>query len=438
MTPIDLLICARWIIPINPAGRVFEDCALAVDKGVIIAITPQEEATKRYQAKHTYQLDEHVIMPGLINAHGHAAMSLLRGFADDKPLQDWLTQDIWPTEKQFVDEDFVHTGTELAMAEMIRSGTTCFADMYFFPEQTALAATEAKMRCQLHFPILEFPTNWGSGPDDYLSKGIRLHDQVRANPLVTVGFGPHAPYTVSDETFKKISMLAQEMDMPIHVHLHETQQEVHDSITQYGVRPTQRLMDLGILLPQTQCVHMTQIEPIDIEILQQSGAHVIHCPESNLKLASGFCPVGQLQSTGINIALGTDGAASSNSLSLFTSLRLASLLAKGVSNNATCMDAHSSLRMATINGAKALGIDEQVGSLEVGKQADIIAIQLSDLAQEPVYNPVSPLVYTDVSTAVTHNWVAGKCLLENRQLLTINELELKHKIQRIKHTITSA
>jgi len=429
MTSIDLLINARWIIPVVPANRIFNDCAIAIHEGRIIALLPQEEASKRFIATQTENLDEHVLIPGLINAHGHAAMSLLRGFADDKPLSEWLNNHIWPLEKQWVDEEFVRDGSELAIAEMIKSGTTCFSDMYFFPEQTAQAALDAQIRCQITFPILDFPTAWGTGPDDYFAKGLELHDNFQDNPLISIGFGPHAPYTVGDETLKKIAVLSQEMDAPIHIHLHETADEVEESITKYGTRPTQRLMDLGLLSPLTQCVHMTQINEIDIAILQQSGAHVIHCPESNLKLASGFCPVDTLLNAGINVALGTDGAASNNDLDLFSELKTAALLAKAVSKNAGALDAHSALRMATLNGAKTMGIDDQVGSLEIGKQADIAAIKMSDIELQPLYNLASQLIYTNSGHRVSHVWVNGKCLLANHELQTINERELKQKVR---------
>lgn len=424
---VDLIINARWTIPIIPHNRILEDCALVVDQGNILALLPQEEASKRYNAKQTLHLGNHVLMPGLVNAHGHAAMSLLRGYADDQPLQTWLNDHIWPAEGRWVSEEFVRDGTELALAEMIKSGTTCFADMYFYPEQAAQVCLDARIRCQLAFPILDFPTAWGLGADDYLNKGLALHDTFRDNHLITIAFGPHAPYTVSDAPLQKIAILAQEMDKPIHIHLHETAQEIIDSLELHGRRPSQRLMDLGLLSPLTQCVHMTQIDDTDIRLLQHTGAHVIHCPESNLKLASGFCPIDSLLTNGINVALGTDGAVSNNDLSLFSELRTAALLAKAVANNAAALDAHSALRMATLNGAKALGLEDKIGSLEIGKSADIIAINMGELEFQPIYNPASQLVYTHAGQGVSHVWVEGKALLMDKQLQTLNEREILGK-----------
>lgn len=424
---IDLLIKARWIIPVVPEGRVLENCALAIQDGKILAIIPNDGAEQRYQANKVITLASHVVIPGLINAHGHAAMSLLRGYADDHPLQSWLNDHIWPVEGRWVSEDFVRDGTELAIAEMIKSGTSCFADMYFYPEQAAQACLDAGIRSQLAFPVLDFPTAWGLGPDDYLSKGLSLHDTFRSNHLINIAFGPHAPYTVSNGPLEKIAVLAHEMDIPIHIHLHETAQEITDSLNQYGCRPSQRLMDLGLLSPLTQAVHLTRVDPLDINLLKTSGTHVIHCPESNLKLASGFCPIAHLMKEGINVALGTDGAASNNDLDLFSEMKTAALLAKAVAGDATAVGAHTALRMATLNGARALGLDEQIGSLEIGKSADITAVDLGELAMQPVYNPASQLVYTHAGQSVTHVWVEGKALLTDGILQTLNERELLGK-----------
>lgn len=424
---IRLLIKARWIIPVVPEHRLLEHCALAIHNGIIVAVVPQDEAEKRFIPEQTINLANHVVIPGLINTHGHAAMSLLRGYADDKSLHDWLNNHVWPAEDQWVSEEFVRDGTELAIAEMIKSGTTCFADMYFYPEEAASVAQQAHMRAQITFPIFDFPTAWGLGPDDYFAKGLALHDDFRSSNLVNIGFGPHTPYTVADEVLQKVAVLAQEMDAPIQIHLHETVREIEESLEKYGKRPIQRLMDLGMLSPLTQCVHMTQIDQSDIALLKESGAHVIHCPKSNLKLASGFCPVQQLMDAGVNVALGTDGAASNNDLSLLSELNIAALLAKAVAGDAAALNAHSALRMATLNGAKALGLEDKTGSLEVGKAADITAIDLSELEAQPLHNPISQLIYTQCSHRVSHVWVGGRALLLSRHLQTLNERELMGK-----------
>lgn len=420
----DCLIHAKWIVPIIPQNQVFNDCSIAIHGQKIIALLPTSEAKKRFDAKEVFELNEHIVMPGLINTHGHAAMSLLRGYADDLPLDTWLNEHIWPAEGQHVSSQFVKEGAQLAIAEMIRSGTTYFSDMYFFPEETAAAAFDAGIRCQINFPILEFPSSWAESADEYLTKGLALRDQYRSNDLMSVDFGPHAPYTVGDETFKRIATLAPELQAGVQVHLHETQFEVEQSLKEHGKRPIQRLFDLNILTPLTQCVHMTALNGEDIALIQRSGAHVVHCPESNLKLASGFCPVGELLAADINVALGTDGCASNNNLDMFGELHTAAMLAKGVSGNAATLNAHQALEMATINGARAMNQEDITGSLEVGKSADMIAIKIDPLEQMPLYNPLSQLVYTHNGHRVSHNWVQGKCLMKDRMLTTLNEREI--------------
>ena len=418
---IDLLINSRWIIPVVPENRVFENCALAIDQQKIVGIYPQAEAQSKFDPLSVVDLDDHILMPGLVNAHGHAAMSLLRGYADDLPLQPWLEDHIWPVEARVLSAEFVADGTNLAMAEMIKTGTTCFADMYFFADTVAEQVQRSGMRSQIGFTVFDFPTAGGKDPDDYIHKGLQLRDIYKGDGLIKIACAPHAPYTVGDETMRRIATYANELDMPVHIHCHETAQEVADSLKLYGCRPLQRLDDLGVLLPQTQLVHMTQIDDSDIRLIQDNNCHVVHCPESNLKLASGFCPVGKLIDAGINVAIGTDGAASNNDLDLFGELKTAALLAKAVADDASVLDAHAALRMATINGAKALGWDDQIGSLEAGKSADMIAVEISSLSQKPLYNPASQLVYSNAGSQVTHSWVAGKALLRERNLVTLDE-----------------
>ncbi|MDG1494914.1 MAG: TRZ/ATZ family hydrolase [Porticoccaceae bacterium] len=424
---IDLLINSRWIIPVIPENRFFENCALAIDQQKIVGIYPQAEAQSKFDPASVVNLDDHILMPGLVNAHGHAAMSLLRGYADDLPLQPWLEEHIWPVEARVLSADFVADGTNLAMAEMIKTGTTCFADMYFFADTVAEQVQRSGMRSQIGFTVFDFPTAGGKDPDDYIHKGLQLRDSYKGDGLIKIACAPHAPYTVGDETLSRIATYANELDMAVHIHCHETAQEVADSLKLYGNRPLQRLDDLGVLLPQTQLVHMTQIDDSDIRLIQDNNCHVVHCPESNLKLASGFCPVGKLIDAGINVAIGTDGAASNNDLDLFGELKTAALLAKAVADDASALDAHAALRMATINGAKALGWDDQIGSLEAGKSADIIAVEISSLSQKPLYNPASQLVYSNAGSQVSHSWVAGKALLRERSLVTLDE---EHLIRR--------
>ena len=423
-TKIDLLINCRWIIPVVPNNQILENCALAIDAERIIGIYPQAEAAKRFDARKIEQLNDHIVMPGLVNAHGHAAMSLLRGYADDLPLRPWLENHIWPAESRHVSEEFVRDGTMLAMAEMIDSGTTCFADMYFYHEQIAEAVRHAGMRCQIGFTVLDFATTYGRDADDYIHKGLALNDKYGDQPLLKIACAPHAPYSVSDSAMEKIALYANELDMPIHIHCHETASEIHESLEQYDCRPLQRLRELGLLLPQSQLVHMTQVDASDISLLQDHNCHVIHCPESNMKLASGQCPVTDLMAAGVNVAIGTDGAASNNDLDLFGELKTAALLAKHASQDASALDAHAALRMATINGAAALGWDNEIGSLEAGKSADIIAVKMDSIAMQPLYNPASQLVYCNAGSQVSHSWVAGKPLLNEGQLQTMNHQSL--------------
>ncbi len=419
MTQADTLIHAGQLIPVVPRGVVLEDHSLAISGGRITAILPRAEAGE-IQAETVVDLPHHALLPGFVNSHGHAPMSLLRGFADDLPLMPWLEQHIWPAEMQHVSTEFVRDGAELAIAEMLRAGTTCFSDMYFFPNIVAEAAQQAGLRCQITFPIFDFPSAWGSDSDDYISKGLALRDDLKHSQLTQVVFGPHSPYTVNEAALAKVGMLAAELDLPIHLHLHETRQEVDDSVAAHGLRPLARINELGLLGPRTQCVHMTVLDADEIVLLADVGAHVIHCPESNMKLASGRCPVPALLDAGVNVALGTDGAASNNDLSMPGEMRSAALLAKLSEADPTVLPAATALEMATINGARAMGLQDAIGSLEVGKFADLVAIDLAQPETQPLYHPISQLVYAADAAQVTHSWVAGKPLLAERQLLTLD------------------
>lgn len=436
-SPIDLLISPKWIIPIVPAKTVLEECSVAIHQGEIVAVLPTAEALRKYHPQQHLKLSQQVLMPGLVNTHGHAAISLLRGYADDQPLQPWLQDHIWPAESRWVSENFVRDGSELAIAEMILSGTTCFSDMYFFPDQTAEVAARSGMRCQLAFPVIDFASAWARDADEYLHKGLELRDSYKDHQRISIAFGPHAPYTVSDTALAKIAMLAEELDTCVQIHLHETAHEVQEAVASTGKRPLQRLKELGILSPLTQCVHMTQIDDSDIETLAATNAHVVHCPTSNLKLASGFCPTQQLLNNDINVSLGTDGAASNNSLNLFSEMRMAALLGKAVADDASAISAHTALEMATINGAKALGMADHIGSIEAGKFADLFAVDLTTIPSQPLYNPLSQLVYTEQACNVSHLWVQGKALLVDGELQTLHQHEILTKAQQWQHKIHS-
>jgi 5-methylthioadenosine/S-adenosylhomocysteine deaminase len=425
---VDTLIHARWIIPVEPESVTYEHHTLVIDSGNIIDLLPTGLAKQKYQGTVTEHRDNHALLPGLVNCHTHAAMTLMRGIADDLPLMDWLQNHIWPLEHQWMSEAFVKDGTDLAIAEMIRGGTTCFNDMYFFPDITAKQAIEHGIRATVGMIVIDFPSVWAQKSDEYIEKGLALHDQLRLSDLCSTAFAPHAPYTVSDEPLQKIKTLADELELPIHIHLHETLHEVDQAQAQTGQRPLQRLMELGLVNPSLIAVHMTQLTDEEISLFAESGAHIVHCPESNLKLASGFCQLAKCLAAGINVALGTDGAASNNDLDMFGEMRTAALLGKAVAADASAIPAMTALRMATINGAKALGLEAKCGSLSLGKAADVIAIDLSQLETQPLYCPVSQIVYAASRQQVTDVWVAGRRLLKQRQLTTINSDDLKARI----------
>ncbi|WP_434557982.1 TRZ/ATZ family hydrolase [Pseudomonas sp. Z5-35] len=420
---LDLLLLPTWLVPVEPAGVVLKDHGLGIRDGCIVFIGPRAEAMQ-CAAKEVRELPGMLLSPGLVNAHGHAAMTLFRGLADDLPLMTWLEQHIWPAEGKWVDEDFVRDGTDLAIAEQIQGGITCFSDMYFYPKVASERVHNSGIRAQIAIPILDFPIPGAASADEAIRQGIELFGDLKHHPRIKVAFGPHAPYTVGDENLEKIRVIAEELDAAIHMHVHETAFEVQQAVDNTGERPMARLARLGLLGPRFQAVHMTQVSDEDQALLVENNCSVIHCPESNLKLASGFCPVERLWQAGVNVAVGTDGAASNNDLDLLGETRTAALLAKAVAGSATALDAHRALRMATLNGARALGIEATVGSLEVGKAADLVAFDLSGLAQQPIYDPVSQLIYATGRHCVKHLWVAGKPLLEDGRLTRMDESQL--------------
>lgn len=421
MHTVDLIINARWLVPVNASRQVLEDHAVIIKDGRILATLPITEAKQHYTAATIHDMNQHCLIPGLINNHAHSAMSLFRGLADDLPLMTWLNDHIWPAEGKFVGDSFVEAGASLAVAEMLRGGTTCVNDMYFFPEATARVIDKSGMRASLGMLVIEFPTNWAANVDEYLHKGQQLHDHYRHHPRISTSYAPHAPYTVTNKTFESILINAEEMDLPIHMHVHETAAEVSASVEEFGMRPLERLRDIGLLSPRLIAVHMTQLNDQEMHWCSEAGVHIAHCPESNLKLASGFCPVAELERKGVNMTIGTDGAASNNDLDMFGEMRQAALLAKAVAKDPSAVPAHSALEMATINAARSLAMDELIGSIETGKFADIVAVDMADVESQPVYDVVSQLVYATGRDKVTDVWVAGKQLLKQRQLTTLDE-----------------
>lgn len=424
MQHVDQLIHARWVIPVEPAGDVLPAHTLVVRDGRIAAVLPTVVAERDYAAPRVVHLPRHALLPGFVNAHTHAAMSLFRGLADDLPLQTWLEAHIWPAEARWADREFVRDGTRLAVAEMLLGGTTCFNDMYFFPDEVAAVASEAGIRAVVGMIVIGFPSAWARDAHEYFANGQAVHDRYRGHPLIRTAFAPHAPYTVDDDALRLIAVRAEELDVPVHMHVHETAREVADAVAATGERPLARLARLGLLSHRLLAVHMTALEPDEIGLIARTGVSVAHCPESNLKLASGFCPLGALAAAGVNCALGTDGAASNNDLDMLGEMRTAALLAKAVAGDPCAVPAHAALAMATLHGARALGLDHETGSLAVGKHADCIAIDLGALRAQPVYDPISQIVYAGHRDQITDVWVAGRRVVDERRLTSLDEQHL--------------
>ncbi len=416
----DLLIEAGHVVPVVPHGVVLAQHAVAVRDGVILGVMPIADARLRYEAAEVVARPDAVLIPGLVNAHVHNPMTLLRGVADDLPLREWLQGHIWPIESAVIGPEFVADGVTLAVAEMLRGGTTCCNENYFFPDVQAATYKRHGFRARVGLPVIDFPTAWASSSDAYFDRAGEVHDQWRDDALIATTFAPHAPYTVSDANFERIRMLADQLDVPVHCHVHETAHEVAESLQQHGQRPFARLDRLGMVNDRLIAVHMTQMTDAEIALCAERGVSVVHCPESNLKLASGFCPVARLQQAGVNLAIGTDGAASNNDVDMFGEMRSAAFLAKAVAVDASALDAFSALHAATLGGAKALGFDHLVGSIEPGKQADLACVDLSALETQPLHHVVSQLVYACGRHQVSDVWIAGRERLRARVLVDMD------------------
>jgi 5-methylthioadenosine/S-adenosylhomocysteine deaminase len=415
--PCHLLIEAGHVVPMDRPGIVLQDHAVAIRDDAIVAVLPIAEARARFAPKETVSRPDGALIPGLVNAHVHNPMTLMRGVADDMPLMRWLQEHIWPVEGAIMGPEYVADGVTLAIAEMLRGGTTCCNENYFFPDVQAATYRRHGFRARVGLPVIDFPTAWAKSDDEYFDRACEVFDQWRHDALVSTTFAPHAPYTVSDASFERIRMLADQLDIPVHLHTHETAQEVAESQKKHGQRPLARLDRLGLVNDRLIAVHMTQLTDAEIALCAERGVSVAHCPESNLKLASGFCPVGKLQQAGVNVAIGTDGCASNNDLDMFGETRTAALLAKAVAEDAAALDAFSALRAATLGGAKAMGLDDRIGSIEVGKQADLVVVDLSALETQPLHHVLSQLVYATGRHQVTDVWIAGKPKLRERLLV---------------------
>jgi len=436
--PVDLMIEARWIVPVEPHAVVLENHAVVVQDDRIVALLPVADARASYAPRERVELGEHALIPGLINSHTHNPMTLLRGLADDLPLMVWLQQHIWPAEAKVMGPEFVRDGVELAVAEMLRGGTTCANENYFFPDVIGATYRRMGFRAVVGLPVIDFPTAWAKTQDEYFERAVEVHDSFIGDNLVSTAFAPHAPYTVSDDSFERIRMLSDQLDIPVHLHTHETAHEVDDEKTKSGLRPFQRLQKLGLVNDRLIAVHMTQLTEGEIAACAAAGVSVVHCPESNLKLASGFCPAEKLRLASVNVALGTDGCASNNDLDMFGEMRTAALLAKAVAGDAAAFDAAYALRAATLNGARAIGLEAKIGSIEVGKQADFAAVRLGDLETQPMFHVISQLVYATGRHQVSDVWIAGRRKLAARELVGVDTAAILDKTRAWRERIATA
>lgn len=414
----DTLIFPGWCVPVEPAGTVLTDIAVAISEGRIVSILPAAEARSGYQPSALIERPGHLLIPGFVNSHVHAAMTLFRGLADDMPLEAWLRKAIWPAEQKWVSAEFVRDGTELAIVEMLRAGITCFSDQYFFPEIVAEAAADLHMRAMVGTPVADFASPWASDASEYLGKASDLvHDPYADHPLISSCFAPHSTYALSDASFVELRVLADQLDIPVQIHLHETAAEVEYAVENTGMRPLRRLHELGLVNASLLAVHAVHLDREEIALLADAGVRIAHCPKSNLKLASGIAPVAEFRAAGITVGIGTDGAASNNMLDILDETRVAALLSKGVTGDASQLPASEALRMATLDSATALGLENEIGSIEAGKSADLTCIDLEAFNSRPLYDPVSQLVYTARADQVRDVWVAGRHLVESGRLI---------------------
>ncbi len=435
---VDLQIETRWVVPVEPQGVVLESHAVVVDADRIVAILPIAEARQRFEPRERVELGEHALIPGLVNGHTHNPMTLMRGLADDVPFMVWLKEHVWPAEAKVMGPEFVRDGVELAIAEMIRGGTTCCNENYFFPDVQAATYRKFGFRSLIGLPVIEFPTPWAQSRDEYFDKALSVHDDLRGEALIGTAFAPHAPYTVSNESFERIHLLSDQLDLPVHLHLHETADEIKESLRDFGMRPLARLKQIGLVNERLIAVHMTQLTEAEIHECAAHGVSIVHNVESNMKLLSGFCPAEAIRRAGVNLAIGTDGCASNNDLDLFGEMRSAALVGKLIAEDAAAMSAASVLRAATMGSARAMGWQDRIGSIEVGKQADLAAVNLGTIESQPIYNVISQLIYAAGRHQVSDVWIAGARKLRNRELTGMDTVEILTKARRWRDRIATA
>ena len=418
---VQTLLHAGWVMPMAPKGAVLAQHSGLIDEGKVVAVVPTAE-TADVEAQTVYNLPNQIVLPGLINAHSHAPMNILRGMGADLPLMDWLTTKIWPAEGKLMSPEFCYEGSLLAGEEMLRSGITCTNDHYFFPADVARGLNDAGMKCTVSAFFIGFPSAMAKDADEYYARAKEVLEQFQGHQKTRVSVGPHAPYTVDDATLIRCRDLADQYDTKIHMHIDETQSEIETSMKEYGMRPVERLQKLGFLSDRLVSVHTVHPDENEMQLLAKAGASVCHCPCSNLKLASGFAPIAHMMDLGVNIAIGTDSVASNDKLDLLGETRLAAMLGKAVSGEPTSMKVEDLLYAATMGGAKAIGWDDRIGSLEAGKDADIIAIDLAGVNTVPVFDAHTQLLYSAGREEITHVWVDGELVVKKQQCVELRHL----------------
>ena len=436
--PIDILIKHGLVLTMNPNLDVIPDGAVAIKGNKIVDVGPTDRLRSTYEVETAIDATNKLVLPGLINTHTHAPMTILRGIADDLPLMEWLEHHIWPVERKFMDADTVYLGAMLACIELLQSGTTTFVDMYFFEDKVAEAATRAGIRCVVSEVLIDFPTPCNPTPEGAIKYTKWLMDKWRDHPLITVAVSAHAPYSCSKPVLQHAAKLASEANVPLLIHLSETKDEVKRITQQHGMSPVEYLASIGFLGPNVIAIHCVHLSQHDIELLARHRVSVSHNPESNMKLASGIAPVPQLLSAGINVGLGTDGTASNNNLDMFGEMDTAAKLHKVISGDPTVMDAKTVVKMATCMGAKVIGMDDKIGSIEKGKLADIIIVDLNRPHLTPMYDPYSHLVYSARADDVEVVIINGKLVLRDRKLLTIDIDDVLQQVRVIASRIKRA